>query len=84
SFSVQARDAGLEWCGSSLDTVFAQRRNLLRPAFWGMLRELLRFNALATRLAQIGQDTELAEPVGDFLARHGFGPAFRDWYLLPM
>lgn len=84
SFSVQAVDAGLEWSGSSLNTVFAQRRNLLRPAFWGMLKELLRFNALATRLAREGGDVELAQPVGDFLAAHGFGAAFRDWYLLPM
>lgn len=84
SFSVQAVDAGLEWSGSSLATVFAQRRNLLRPAFWGMLRELLRFNALATRLATGGGDVELAQPVGDFLQQHGFGAAFRDWYLLPM
>jgi len=84
SFSVQAVDAGLEWSGSSLDTVFAQRSNLLRPAFWGMLRELLRFNALATRLATEGGDVELAQPVGDFLHQHGFGAAFRDWYLLPM
>lgn len=84
SFSVQAVDAGLEWSGSSLDTVFAQRSNLLRPAFWGMLRELLRFNALATRLAAEGGDVELAQPVGDFLHQHGFGAAFRDWYLLPM
>ncbi|MFZ5521138.1 MAG: NAD(P)/FAD-dependent oxidoreductase [Pseudomonadota bacterium] len=84
SFSVQAVDAGLEWSGSSLATVFAQRRNLLRPAFWRMLRELLRFNALATRLATEGSDMELAQPVGDFLHQQGFGTAFRDWYLLPM
>jgi predicted NAD/FAD-binding protein len=42
----------LEWSGTNLSTVFAQRSNLVSPRFWGMLRDLLRFNALATRLAQ--------------------------------
>lgn len=90
SFSVQAPGAGalgaqaLEWSGSSLATVFAQRRNLLRPRFWGMLRDLLRFNRLCTALAESGEEAALSQPLGDFLARHGFGAAFRDWYFLPM
>lgn len=84
SFSVQVPDRGLEWSGASLATVFAQKRNLLRPRFWGMLADILRFNRLATALAEAGRDDELAEPLGDFLARHGFGAAFRDWYFLPM
>lgn len=90
SFSVQApqgldgASGRLEWCGSSLDTVFAQRGNLLRPAFWGLLRQILRFNALATRLAAQGDDALLAEPLEAFLARHRFGRNFREGYLLPM
>ena len=84
SFSVQHRASGLEWSGSDLNTVFAQRRNLLRPAFIGMLRDILRFNRLATSLAQQGADAALHEPIGEFLARHGFGQPFRDWYFLPM
>jgi len=84
SFSVQVPDVGLEWSGNSLNAVFAQRRNLLRPSFLRMLRDLLRFNRLATDLAQRGEDAALAEPIGDFLQRHGFGAAFRDWYFLPM
>jgi predicted NAD/FAD-binding protein len=84
SFSVQVPQEGLEWSGSNLSTVFAQRRNLLRPRFLGMLREILRFNRRATQLAEHGQEAELAEPIGDFLRREGFGPTFRDWYLLPM
>ena len=82
SFSVQA--GGLEWSGSSLGTVFCQRRNLLRPAFWRMLRDLLRFNALATGIAERGEDRSLVQPLGDFLDAHGFGPELRDLYLLPM
>ena len=84
SFSVQVPQQGIEWSGRDLNTVFAQRSNLLRPRFLGMLAQILRFNRLATALAQAGDDAALTEPITDFLARHGFGEAFRDWYLLPM
>ena len=84
SFSVQVPAVGLEWSGCNLDTVFSQRRNLLSPRFMGMLLDVLRFNRLATGLAQRGGEADLAEPIGDFLDRHRFGPRFRDWYFLPM
>ncbi len=88
SFSVQVpgvRGGGpLEWSGTSLSTVFAQRGNLARPRFWGMLADLLRFNRLCTRLAERPMDSALMQPLGDFLQAHRFGDAFRDWYLLPM
>jgi predicted NAD/FAD-binding protein len=84
SFSVKSAASDLEWSGSDLNGVFAQRRNLLRPRFLGMLREVMRFNRLATDLAERGAESDLAEPIGDFLDRHGFGDAFRDWYFLPM
>lgn len=82
SFSVQS--GGLEWNGATLDTVFAQRRNLVSPRFWRMLADILRFNRLATGLAERGEDAALAEPVGVFLDRHGFGTPFREGYFLPM
>ena len=84
SFSVQVPQIGLEWSGCNLDTVFAQRRNLFNPRFLGMLRDLLRFNRLASALAERGDEAMLQPPIGDFLARHGFSAAFRDWYLRPM
>ncbi len=84
SFSVQVPQIGLEWSGCNLDTVFAQRRNLVNPRFLGMLRDLLRFNRLATALAERDDEATLQQPIGDFLAQHGFSFAFRDWYLLPM
>ncbi|MBK1612835.1 NAD/FAD-binding protein [Rubrivivax gelatinosus] len=84
SFSVQAREDGLEWSGSDLNSVFAQRRNLLRPRFLKMLSEIVRFNRLATAIAEAGAEDALAEPIGEFLGRHGFGETFRDWYFLPM
>jgi predicted NAD/FAD-binding protein len=88
SFSVQVPGAkggkALEWSGSSLNTVFAQRSNLVNPRFLKMLREVLRFNALATRIAEGGVDTELMQPLSAFLTQHGFSSVFRDWYFLPM
>ncbi|GAB4401616.1 MAG: FAD-dependent oxidoreductase [Rhodoferax sp.] len=88
SFSAQipatAQAPALEWNGASLDTVFAQRSNLFRPRFWGMLAEVLRFNRLATALAQRDQDDALLQPLAEFLTAHRFGAAFRDAYLLPM
>ena len=88
SFSVQVPAVhgpeALEWSGSNLATVFAQKRNLAIPKFWGMLSDLLRFNRLCTQLAIDGQDSELSEPLLAFLERHRFGQAFRDWYFLPM
>jgi len=82
SFSVQAPGADWEWCGSDLNGVFAQRRNLVSPRFWSMLADIVRFNRLSTELAQDG--VALDEPIGDFLDRHRFGAAFRDGYFLPM
>lgn len=88
SFSVQVPSqpgrARLEWSGTSLNSVFAQRGNLVNPRFWGMLRDLLRFNKLATDLAMRGADAELMQPLEDFLHQQQFTPEFRDWYLLPM
>ncbi|MDP9044247.1 MAG: FAD-dependent oxidoreductase [Pseudomonadota bacterium] len=84
SFSVQVPDRGLEWSGSNLDAVFAQRRNLLRPGFWRMLSDLLRFNRLATALAVSGAADAQDWPIGEWLDAHQFGAEFRDWYFLPM
>ena len=88
SFSVQARwdDTGkvLEWNGANLNSVFAQRSNLLRPRFWGLLKDIMRFNQLATDLAQSGKADALTQPLQQFLDEHRFGSAFRQGYLLPM
>ena len=84
SFSVQVPDMNLEWSGSDLNTVFAQRRNLVRPSFLRMLADILRFNRITTDVAQRQAENELDEPIGDFLRRHRFSTEFRDWYFLPM
>lgn len=82
SFSVQIAEPALEWAGTNLDTVFAQRRNLLRPAFWKMLVDILRFNRAATR--DMNHPDLSALSLGEYLDRHGYGQAFRQDYLLPM
>jgi predicted NAD/FAD-binding protein len=88
SFSVKVPGAfgkrSLEWSGCSLNTVFSQRSNLFNWRFITMLRDLMRFNALATRIAETDNDAELMQPLGDFLIRHNFSDEFRDWYFLPM
>lgn len=80
SFSLSLEEPAIEWSGTSLGTLFAQPRNLLRPRFVGMLGEILRFNREAARAA----DHPGGASLGEFLARGGYGAPFRDWYLLPM
>jgi uncharacterized protein len=86
SFSVQVPQAkgALEWSGSSLSTVFAQRSNLINPRFWRMLGDLMRFNKLATSIAKSNIDAQLMQPLEAFLQTNNFSTEFRDWYLLPM
>jgi len=84
SFSVQVPWRGLEWSGRTLDSVFAQRANLLRPAFWRMLAEVLRFNRVTTRIARGDTFGQAGSSIGEFLSEHRFSNEFREWYLLPM
>ena len=64
SFSVSLADHALEWAGTSLNTVFAQRRNLLRPTFLRMLADILRFNRAATAMALAHCDSTLPSRAG--------------------
>jgi len=73
----------LEWAGSDLGTVFAQKRNLFSVRFWRMLKDILRFNRETTQLALTPGAME-ETPLGDFLDARGYSTEFRDWYLLPM
>ena len=81
SFSVQVDEGGIEYCGSSINGLFAQRRNILRPPFYRMIRDILRFNELAR--SHIDR-LDGAQTVGDFLSANGFGHEFTDHYLVPM
>ncbi len=82
SFACADRDDGLEYNGDSLGGLFAQRRNLLRPAFLRMILDILRFNRRAKRDLATGLDPGLS--LGAYLASRGYGTAFRRHYLLPM
>ncbi|WP_219951673.1 NAD(P)/FAD-dependent oxidoreductase [Dickeya zeae] len=82
SFSVNNPTSGLEYNGHSLRSLFAQRSNLVNPRFWGLLKDIVRFNRLAKQA--------VTQPVGDdetlhtFLSRHKFSVFFARHYILPM
>jgi uncharacterized protein len=82
SFAFRNDAAGIEWAGTSLATLFAQPRNALRPAFWRMLADVLRFNRQT--MALLADDAMPNGSLGAFLAEHRYSAPFRDWYLLPM
>jgi predicted NAD/FAD-binding protein len=81
SFGVKCEKTGLEYMGSTINSLFAQRRNLLRPSFWKMIGDILRFNREATTLIETqGDDITL----GDYLQRGNYSQIFIDYYLVPM
>lgn len=83
SFSVRCDAADLEYNGSNFNGLFAQRRNLLRPSFYRMLMDVLRFNREALELV-LGKSTSNETTVGEFLARYRYSREFAEYYLLPM
>lgn len=82
SFGVSLDAGQLEWAGTNLDTVFAQRKRLLSPAFLGMLRDILRFNAAAE--TNLEQSLKNGMTLGQLIEAGKYGAMFRDAYLLPM
>lgn len=82
SFSVRDHRSGLEWCGSSLNHLFAQRRNLLSARFWRMLMTIDRFNREA--VAAIDDREASRETVAEYVRRRGYGRDFLELYLIPM
>ncbi len=81
SFSVKSEKSGLEYNGNNLNSLFAQRSNLLRPSFHRMLRDILRFNRHAPGLLQTCDD-KLS--LGTFLQQQGYGREFIEHYIIPM
>ncbi|KJS19424.1 MAG: NADH-ubiquinone oxidoreductase subunit 6 [Hoeflea sp. BRH_c9] len=82
SFALSLDHGKLEWGGDSLSTLFAQKRNLLRPSFLLMLREILRFNRICLRDRADGHLT--SRSIGDYLNWRGFSPGFMNNYLVPI
>jgi predicted NAD/FAD-binding protein len=81
SFSVKDEQRDFEYNGHTLDTLFAQRRNLVRPSFWAMLRDIIRFNREARELFKSDRD-DLS--LGDFLKKKKYCKLFCDHYIIPM
>lgn len=83
SFSVHDPQTAHEYNGNTLNSLFAQRRNLLSPPFWGMLYDILRFNRQALNdLEQQRVNDTLS--LGDYLYMNGYGERFIDHYIVPM
>jgi predicted NAD/FAD-binding protein len=81
SFSVSSGDGRLEYNGSGLNALFAQRRNILRPPFFRMIRDILRFNDEALTTLPFEKDDQTVE---GYLLKHGYGSEFMNDYLVPM
>lgn len=82
SFAYSLQPGGIEYAGTDLNTLFAQRRNLVRPRFLRMTADILRFNRLGKRLLADDQISDIT--LGEFLQEHHFGRGFTEDYLLPM
>ena len=82
SFALSANGGKLEWCGDSLNTIFAQRSNVVSPRFLAMLRDILRFNRNAVKDLRAGKISGLA--LGDYLDRERYSKGFVNDYLLAM
>jgi uncharacterized protein len=80
SFSVRDEVSGLEYNGTTLNSLFAQRANLFKPSFYRMIRDILRFNKTALELLDDGSEITL----GDYLAKGKYSPQFIHQYIVPM
>lgn len=83
SFSVHNCQTGLEYNGHNLSTLFAQRRNLLSPKFWLLIKDILRFNKLCKTIFE-QQDYHEDYTLGAFLTDNNFSTFFAEHYILPM
>ena len=84
TFSVSDAVTGIEWAGTDLNGVFAQRRNLVRPAFLRLMADVARFGRVGRRtLREAGEGVDLGT-LADFVAEHRFSSAFVDLYLVPL
>lgn len=82
-FSVSDEVTGLEYAGNNLNTLFAQRKNLVSPRFLNMVRQILRFNREAVQDLDAGR-LSTDETLGEYLARKGYSDSFGRQYLLAM
>ncbi len=81
SFSVKCEKSGLEYNGTSLNSLFAQRSNLLRPSFYRMVKDVLRFNREAIDILDTDESNK---SLGEVLRQGKYSQEFIEHYLLPM
>lgn len=82
SLSIQVPQVGLEWAGDNLDTVFAQRRNLISPKFFRLLLDILKFHKNAEAYRELSRIKRWT--VGDLLRNQKYSKELQEWYILPM
>lgn len=81
-FSVRLPKDNIEWAGSNLSSLFAQKANIVKPRFWQMISDILRFNKNAAHLLAISKAQNLS--LGQLLKAENYSESFAQWYLLPM
>lgn len=82
SFSIKLVDKNIEWAGTNLSTVFSQRKNIFKPSFWKMIKDIMRFNRSAQENLILSRQHKWT--LGELLQAKGYSNQFRDWYLIPM
>jgi predicted NAD/FAD-binding protein len=83
SFSVRDENTGIEYNGTSFNSLFAQRSNLLKPSFWFMIRDILRFNKQTVEMLENDTIPE-GQTLGEFVNKYGYGDRFVNHYIIPM
>jgi uncharacterized protein len=83
SFSVRCENTDLEYNGTSLNTLFAQRRNIFKPSFWRMIKDILRFNKETVAALQAGTLDD-GQSLASYLNEHGYSEGFKMRYIIPM
>ncbi|MBM4192198.1 MAG: FAD-dependent oxidoreductase [Gammaproteobacteria bacterium] len=89
SFSLRCERTGLEYNGTTINSLFAQRRNIIKPSFLRMIADILRFNVCAKTLLAPSDTSGHPDPsgaltLGEFLERGGYSRAFTERYIIPM
>ncbi|KAI5863436.1 amine oxidase [Durotheca rogersii] len=89
TFGVSRDRGSFEWAGTSLDSIFCQRKNLFSPRMWRLIFDIIRFNQFALDLLKDGRESsgvpdESAETISQYLDREGYSETFRNDYLIPM
>ena len=83
SFSVRCDKTGLEYNGADFNSLFCQRRNIVNPGFWLMIKDILRFNKEATGQHLDGTLSQ-TQTLGEYLEANGYGHKLKQYYIVPM